>query len=371
MAKNIKKTFQKTKFIIEHIDPLGQGVYKDGENIYFIPKTLPGETGVAKILKSKRNIHFCQLETLEHKSPERNAPACPHFDQCPGCHFLHTGYKSEIEFKSASFEHMLKPLGSPEFELIQAPERLGYRNRIQLHYSKRDRRLGFIQGKQNRILPVPGCKIFRPSLQDEFNKTYSEWNQGKIKQAKRPKGHVEIYQKEDGAIAKTWDKNYAEGGFTQVNKEMNEVLINTLRETLKPLLIESALDLFGGDGNLAQALSSKVKTLHIDIYPKGEKEGFYSHNLMDENSIDAFSSRVSQKQFDIFLVDPPRSGFKLINQWIERYSPKYIAYVSCHPQTMLRDIRSIERPYKLHQTKLLDLFPSTFHFEAMTLIELS
>ncbi len=47
-------------FLIDHIDPLGQGVFKKDDQIFFIPKTLPGEEGEAEILKSKKNLHFCK-----------------------------------------------------------------------------------------------------------------------------------------------------------------------------------------------------------------------------------------------------------------------------------------------------------------------
>ena len=49
-----KKT--SSKFIIDHIDPLAQGVSKNEEDIYFISGTLPGETGHAGIDRQRKNI---------------------------------------------------------------------------------------------------------------------------------------------------------------------------------------------------------------------------------------------------------------------------------------------------------------------------
>ena len=90
------------KFKIDHIDPLGQGVFKEGDEIYFIPKTLPDETGEFEILKSKKGVHFGQLESLDHKNAERIEPECPHYQECSGCHFQHTNRENELNFKQNS-----------------------------------------------------------------------------------------------------------------------------------------------------------------------------------------------------------------------------------------------------------------------------
>ena len=50
-----------SKFLIDHIDPLGQGVFKQNDQIYFIPKTLPGETGQFEVLKSKKGVRTSKL----------------------------------------------------------------------------------------------------------------------------------------------------------------------------------------------------------------------------------------------------------------------------------------------------------------------
>lgn len=356
---------RKIHFIIDHIDPLGQGVYKNEGEIYFIPKTLPGETGVAYVLKSKKNIHFCELISINQKSAIRETSVCPHFDQCPGCHFLHTDYGSELGFKAASFERMLTQIGSPEFSVISAPERTRYRNRIQLHYRKKEGKLGFIQGKRDQIVEVPECKIFRKELDEEFKRVCRSWKPI----AKKPKGHVEIYLGEDNGVKVHWDKRYSEGGFTQVNREMNKLLLENLSLALNGLNVQSALDLFGGDGNLTAPLAADIEIAHIDLYPPGEKPNFYSYDLTDPASLDSFSKIASRDQFELFVVDPPRAGFRMLAQWVERFKPKYLAYVSCHPQTMVRDLKELSRPHKVIEAKMLDLFPSTYHFEAMTLIQ--
>jgi len=359
MAKNL------IHFLIDHIDPLGQGVFKNEDQIYFIPKTLPGETGQAEVTKSKKNIHFCRLVKIDNPSPKRILPLCPHFSECSGCHFLHTSYEQELEFKEKSFERMLAPIGSPKFDTVSAPERVGYRNRVQLHYHKRSQSLGFIVASQKRILEVPGCKIYRNELMPSFNELYQKKSK-LLNKRPRPKGHVELYLRENNEIKETWDSRYASDGFTQVNEQMNQKLLESVRTSTLSFSPKSTLDLFGGDGNLSKNIEGDV--FHIDRYPFEQKDNFFSLDLSEESSLDRFSKMAGRESFDLFLVDPPRAGFKHLSNWVEKFSPKMLIYVSCHPQTMIRDLKQLEKPYEIVEAKLLDLFPSTFHFEAMTVV---
>ena len=73
------------EFIIDHIDPLGQGVFKEDEKIYFIPKTLPGESGTFEVKKSSKGVHFGQLKDLSKTSPDRIQAECKFFEKCGGC----------------------------------------------------------------------------------------------------------------------------------------------------------------------------------------------------------------------------------------------------------------------------------------------
>ena len=62
-------------FKIDHLDPMGQGVYKSDDEIFFLSGTLsPWRRGEAQISASKKNIHFGYLvspEKLTTPSPLR------------------------------------------------------------------------------------------------------------------------------------------------------------------------------------------------------------------------------------------------------------------------------------------------------------
>jgi 23S rRNA (uracil1939-C5)-methyltransferase len=161
----------------------------------------------------------------------------------------------------------------------------------------------------------------------------------------------------------TWNKRYASGGFTQVNKNMNDKMVNLLNSKLQNTNIESILDLFGGAGNLSDKYPQKRSI--VDIYSKEMPKEFTSLDLHSELSLKEFTLK-TDKPFDTFIVDPPRSGFPALSQWSNHFKPKNIHYISCHPQTMIRDLRDLlaGNEYKIDHVYLIDLFPNTFHFEA-------
>src|SRR5690606_2859292 len=145
------------EFHIEHLDPMGQGVYKNDKDVYFIPKTLTGEKGRALILNSSKGVNFARLKELKARSPKRIIPQCPHYDTCSGCHYLHTTYEEEKEYKKLSYQKVFQFYmdESTPFHSIWSEDRLHYRNRIQLHYDLAAKKMGFFLGKSKKILEIP------------------------------------------------------------------------------------------------------------------------------------------------------------------------------------------------------------------------
>lgn len=354
------------KFIIDHIDPLGQGVFKDEDQIYFIPKTLPDESGVARVLKKKKNLNFCEVTNLTEKSIHRIEALCPHFNDCPNCQYLHTNYEQEIEFKLTAFERKVRLLGledAPKIDIIKAPSRLGYRNRVQLHYCLKQKKIGAINAKTNRIVSIPQCQIMEPEVKEAFDKLLLNDSWLQIAQTlKRLKGHVEIYNSRSG-LKVTWNQKYSQGGFTQVYEQMNQLLNE------KVLTVHSdhkhVLDLFGGDGNLSQNLNFDKRVI-IDLFEhRGTRGEKFSLNLFNDEALATFLETHTNTQFSSFIIDPPRSGFKNIGSWTNHFKPEQIIYVSCHPDTMIRDIVPLKSHYDIQYIAMFDLFPSTYHFEGL------
>jgi tRNA/tmRNA/rRNA uracil-C5-methylase (TrmA/RlmC/RlmD family) len=59
---------------------------------------------------------------------------------------------------------------------------------------------------------------------------------------------------------------------------------------------------------------------------------------------------------------------KDLNVWVEAIKPTKVAYVSCDPHTLARDIASLTN-YHAQEFFLIDFFPSTFHYETLLILE--
>ena len=78
------------------------------------------------------------------------------------------------------------------------------------------------------------------------------------------------------------------------------------------------------------------------------------------------------ERFDAAILDPPRKGADaaLLNAIADAGIPR-IAYVSCNPSTLARDVKLLtERGYRLEWAQPVDMFPWTGHVETACLIAL-
>lgn len=354
---------QELTFLIETMDTLGQGIYRSDEGVHFIAKTLPGETGRASLISQKKGVRFARLIQLEQVADNRIEPSCPHYQQCPGCDYLHTDYSSELKYKKAALKQHFYGLTVPDIEVIAAPSRSHYRNRVQLHY--RQGRLGIMDGANNQLLEIPHCQLAETSLQASIEQLY----QDRSWQKARSQGHCEVALV-DGQAQVFWDKPYAYGGFSQVNTAMNAVLCDLVEQHISQQQAVSLLDLFSGQGNLSNAIMRKryISRRMIDINDCTEAD-FIRLDLFSEQALSEFVQQSPWRTIDSLVLDPPRKGFAALHLWVEQFQPKQVIYVSCHAATLVRDIKQIQKNYSIEKLQLLDMFPGTKHFETVAVLK--
>jgi 23S rRNA (uracil1939-C5)-methyltransferase len=70
---------------------------------------------------------------------------------------------------------------------------------------------------------------------------------------------------------------------------------------------------------------------------------------------------------DLIVVDPPRVGLGAeITTLLVQVNAPAMAYVSCDPATLARDLRALlAGGYQIESLTLADLFPQTFHLETV------
>jgi len=71
----------------------------------------------------------------------------------------------------------------------------------------------------------------------------------------------------------------------------------------------------------------------------------------------------------VLIIDPPRAGMhKDVVKQVLELGVERIVYVSCNPATLARDIGMMGDRYRLIEVQPVDMFPHTYHIEAVARI---
>lgn len=85
---------------VESIAGGGDGVARTNGLVVFLPRTAPGDVGIARATIGK-SFARGRLTTLERPSSQRVEPPCPHYvqDDCGGCQLQHLSYEGQLDAK--------------------------------------------------------------------------------------------------------------------------------------------------------------------------------------------------------------------------------------------------------------------------------
>ena len=170
--------------------------------------------------------------------------------------------------------------------------------------------------------------------------------------------------------------------FTQVNPQINQVMIRRAMQLLSPQVNEKIADFFCGIGNFTLPIArSGAQVLGLEglanlVDRANESAALNQINNTQFGVADLFKmtpeSLTNLGRFDKWLVDPPRDGaFELIKSLDDSNSPQRIVYVSCNPATLARDAGVLvsEKGYTLKAAGVINMFPHTAHVESIAWFE--
>ncbi len=382
---------------------------------------------------------------IENPSPDRVQPPCEHANLCGGCSLQHMNSKAQIQLKQDTLIQQFKHIAGLDLKEVFPPlsaGTTGYRRKARLgvkHVEKKGKVLvGFREKRNNFLADINACEVLVPEVGHRLDKlaeliinleaknqipqieiakgddevcalvfrhlqVLSDEDLEKIKsfcrehqfhlylQAKGPESVVRVaLDGDEGSEMRLyydlpqWGLRYAfhPNDFTQVNGEMNRLMINRVMELMAPESRDTILDLFCGLGNFSLPLAKHCGTLigvegSEEMVRRAEENAatngidnarFHALNLeQDLNALKANSASWVNVPFNKMLIDPPRSGALSVVENIHLFNKlQLLVYVSCNPATLARDAAVLlKKGFRLQGAGIMDMFPHTNHVESL------
>jgi tRNA/tmRNA/rRNA uracil-C5-methylase (TrmA/RlmC/RlmD family) len=174
------------------------------------------------------------------------------------------------------------------------------------------------------------------------------------------------------------DWRVSAGVFWQVHPAAADALTDAVQAALQPQVGDTALDLYCGAGLFTGLLADAVGPAGTVIGIESDQAAVRDarHNLraarwarVHRGDVAEVLARADWAQARIAVLDPPRAGAgrAVLDQLLAPgTSLDRVAYVSCDPATLARDIGTFgQAGWQLGELRAFDAFPMTHHVECV------
>jgi 23S rRNA (uracil1939-C5)-methyltransferase len=414
------------------IDALSYGPYGIGRHegrVIMVGGAVPGDRISARVVESKGSYAIGELTEIVAPSPQRRQPPCPYVGVCGGCPWQQLGYEAQLAAKQGNLEEALRRIGKlTDFELLPilaAPREFNYRRRIQLRCDEQ-KNIGFSRAVSHDLVAIAACAIATEPLnralehvRRSIKKTTTPITEVEIVAGDRANELVlvvsvagtfaasdnvifaELVRGDDGVtgaivVGKAHRQDWGDPRisvstesdvellveadvFTQINPEGNRILLRHLLGAGEFTGRDRVLELYCGAGNFSLSIAKRAGELvavegHRQAVDAGkinaQKNGMQNIRWRAAPVPSALASLARRKErFSKIVLDPPRAGAKGIARDLAALQAEKILYVSCNPTTLARDLAALTQcGYALTTVQPIDLFPQTFHLEALAVL---
>ena len=387
---------------IEKFDNLGRGIlYSDGK-ITFIPKTCPGDVIEYRIDAEYKNYNEGSLVRIVTPSKMRVQPKCPFYDVCGGCDLEHISYEDTINYKLDNIKYLLnKNDFLVDVSVIKNPKPYNYRNKITLKIV--NGKIGYYESKTNNIVPIDNCLLASQTINevisniDSFNImngniTIRSNELDEVLLSIDTEDKVNLDSINDNVIGIVINGKL-EYGFDTINENINDIIYQISYNSFfqvnpyvaskifdivkKNVVGNNVLDLYCGVGAIALQVAEKVENvIGVEIVENAISNAMVNAKVNSisnatfilKDSKDAVSTL--DNNYDTIIVDPPRIGLsKEVSEYLNNSNAKRVIYVSCNPQTLMRDLSILKEKYIIIKFYIADMFSYTEHCESITVLE--
>ncbi|CAI06520.1 23S rRNA (uracil(1939)-C(5))-methyltransferase RlmD [Aromatoleum aromaticum] len=427
--------------VIESLDHEGRGVAHVDGKVVFVEGALAGEQVEYTVYRQRPSYDLAEATRIIKASAQRVRPRCEHFGVCGGCSMQHLDSVAQAAAKQRVLEDALWHVGKVRPDIIYAAihgPSWGYRYRARIGVRVVPKKggvlIGFHERRSSYIADMRSCPILPPhvsgmlpalhelvgglSIADRLPQIeiaigdtaivlvfrnllpLTPADEARLAafagehgvqvwlQPGAPATAHPLHPKGAAPLAYTLPEfdvamAFQPTDFTQVNIDINRLLIRRSLQLLDPRPGERIADLFCGLGNFSLPIArcgatvvgvegseSLVRRAAKNARRNGlhGRSEFHAANLFEatEDSLAALG------RLDKLLIDPPREGaIAVVKALSTLQSPARIVYVSCNPATLARDAAVLvhEKGYVLRGAGIANMFPQTSHVESIALFE--
>lgn len=425
---------------IEALDQEGRGIAHVDGKVVFIAGALPGERVRYALVRNKPKYALARVTEILRASSQRVTPVCPHFGVCGGCSMQHLEMRAQAAVKQRVLEDAFWHIARLRPETLLAPiigPAWGYRRRARLTVRRVVKKGGVLVGFHEKhssyvadmtscaVLPAPisallpqlRALIDRLSIAERLPQIEVAVGDGPaalvlrilaplssadetLLRAFADAAGVHLWLQPGGPESATpfhpldapWPTyrlpdfdvalRFRPTDFTQVNHDVNRMLVRRALALLEPQRGERIADMFCGLGNftlpIARCGAHVVGVEGSAALSARAQENAIAHGLaqrIEHHVANLFAITPQQLagwgRFDKMLIDPPREGAVELVKCLDGAAPARIVYVSCNPATLARDAAVLvhEKGYRLVAAGIANMFPHTSHVESIALFE--
>ncbi len=401
---------------ISDVNEAGAGFCRIDGLAVFVPGLLAGEKAEIRITSREKNYAMGECVRRLSDSPDRIAPVCPSADLCGGCTLAHTTFGNENRIKQNTVKAAFRRAGLP-FESVEETghgvHRTGYRNKLGLHPS--DFGFSLYKSGTNEAIPFAGCAIC-PQIMSEITAYLNE------NHAPAADG-VFLRTAADGSVTVSFDTDeeisacrsvlkerfpairdvlairggrtggvirdeiggismeFSTEAFRQVNSEAFSLLLDLVHNMAAEKSFRYGADLYCGSGIIGLTLAKRFPDTQFygieinadairDAKKNAAANGIGNIRFFCGDAA-SFTAKIPKKDLpELVVVDPPRAGLSSsMKKGLLTLMPETLIYVSCNPQTLARDVKSLSEQYNVKRVVPVNMFPMTKHCECAVLME--
>jgi 23S rRNA (uracil1939-C5)-methyltransferase len=363
---------------------------ESGRVVLLQPGIFPGERVRARVTANKKDHVRAEWVEILEPSPTRRPHPCPLSDRCGGCRFGHIPQREQLVQKRGLFlSEMRRSLGrkwaelAPEgTEVYPSPAGWRYRWRGQVevaHSAPHVKALG-----SRELIACPDCLLFSRTLAEGVRRLSGELAPGRRTLAASPEsGEVRADGDQTRLALPLPDYGLrllpSADSFFQANWRLNQDLVRFVEQRTAGL--DRVADLYAGAGNFALPCATSAGRVLALEQERGAAEGAALaaevHGLdnvrVRRPDLAAQDPAKALGDFgpDALILDPPRAGGgKRLQSLRALEGLQRLIWVSCDVVNTCRDlIPFLESGWRIRDTALFDMFPQTWHMEAVFVLE--